>query len=179
MTRCPRGLVAGIVGLGRIGKAIARRLEAIGVPVAGYHGRTVQPDVAFRHFADPVSLARAVDILILSCPGGAATRGLVNAAVLDALGPRGVLINVARGSVVDEEAFIAALEEGRIAGAGLDVFANEPHVPERLRRLPNVVLQPHAASGTFETRDKMAQLVVDNLEAHFAGRPLLTPVPPP
>jgi len=179
MTRCPRGLSAGIVGLGRIGKAIARRLEAIGVAVAGYHGRTVQPGVPYRHYPDLVALARDVEVLVVSCPGGAATRGLVDARVLDALGPEGRLVNVARGSVVDEAALIEALEQKRIAGAGLDVFANEPHVPERLCRLDNVVLSPHAASGTFETRDKMAQLVVDNLEAHFAGRPLLTPVPPP
>ena len=179
MTRCPRGLSAGILGLGRIGKAIARRLEAIGVAVAGYHGRTVQPGVPYRHYPDLVALARDVEVLVVSCPGGAATRGLVDARVLDALGPEGRLVNVARGSVVDEPALIEALEQKRIAGAGLDVFANEPHVPERLCRLDNVVLSPHAASGTFETRDKMAQLVVDNLEAHFAGRPLLTPVPPP
>lgn len=179
MTRCPRGLAVGILGLGRIGKAIARRLEAIGMAVAGYHGRTPQPEVPYRHFPNVVELARAVDVLILSCPGGPATRGIVDAAVLEALGPEGWLVNVARGSVVDEPALIAALEQGRIKGAGLDVFANEPQVPERLCRLSNVVLSPHAASGTFETRDKMAQLVVDNLEAHFAGRPLLTPVPPP
>lgn len=179
MTRCPRGLSAGIVGLGRIGKAIARRLEAIGVRVAGYHGRTVQPDVAYRHYPSLVELAREVEILVLSCPGGPATRGIVDGRVLDALGPEGWLVNVARGSVVDEPALIEALEQKRIAGAGLDVFASEPHVPERLRRLDNVVLSPHAASGTSETRDAMAQLVVDNLEAHFAGRPLLTPVPPP
>jgi lactate dehydrogenase-like 2-hydroxyacid dehydrogenase len=179
MTRCPRGLSVGILGLGRIGKAIARRVEAIGMVVRGYHGRTAQPGVAWRHYPSLVELARDVDVLILSCPGGAATRGIVNAAVLDALGPEGWLVNVARGSVVDEPALIEALERRRIKGAGLDVFANEPHVPERLCRLENVVLSPHAASGTFETRDRMAQLVVDNLAAHFAGRPLLTPVPPP
>lgn len=179
MTRCPRGLSVGILGLGRIGKAIARRVEAIGMVVEGYHGRTAQPGVAWRHYPSLVELARDVDVLILSCPGGAATRGIVNAAVLDALGPEGWLVNVARGSVVDEPALIEALEQRRIKGAGLDVFANEPHVPERLCRLENVVLSPHAASGTFETRDRMAQLVVDNLAAHFAGRPLLTPVPPP
>jgi lactate dehydrogenase-like 2-hydroxyacid dehydrogenase len=179
MTRCPRGLSVGILGLGRIGKAIARRVEAIGMVVRGYHGRTAQPGVAWRHYPSLVELARDVDVLILSCPGGAATRGIVNAAVLDALGPEGWLVNVARGSVVDEPALIEALEQRRIKGAGLDVFANEPHVPERLCRLENVVLSPHAASGTFETRDRMAQLVVDNLAAHFAGRPLLTPVPPP
>lgn len=179
VTTSPRGREVGIVGLGRIGKAIARRLEAIGMVVAGYHGRSAQPGVPYRHYPDLAALAREVDVLVLSCPGGAATRNIVNAAVLDALGPEAFLVNVARGSVVDEEALITALEERRIKGAGLDVFAHEPKVPERLRALDNVVLSPHAASATFETRDKMAQLVVDNLAAHFAGRPLLTPVPPP
>lgn len=178
-TDSPRGKKVGIIGLGRIGKAIARRLEAIGMEIAGYHGRHRQAAVAYAFYDDPVALARAVDVLVLSCPGGAATRHLVSAAVLDALGPEGYLINVARGSVVDEAALIAALEEGRIKAAGLDVFEQEPRVPERLRRLENVVLSPHAASATAQTRDAMAQLVVDNLEAHFAGRPLLTPVPPP
>ncbi|MCX7631054.1 MAG: 2-hydroxyacid dehydrogenase [Geminicoccaceae bacterium] len=179
VTTSPRGRKVGIVGLGRIGTAIARRVEAIGMVVAGYCGRRPRPEVPYAFFPDPLALARAVEVLVLSCPGGPATRGLVNAAVLEALGPQGVLVNVARGSVVDEEALIEALERGTIKAAALDVFANEPRVPERLRRLENVVLSPHAASATFETRDKMAQLVVDNLEAHFAGRPLLTPVPPP
>jgi lactate dehydrogenase-like 2-hydroxyacid dehydrogenase len=170
-----KGKRVGVLGLGRIGKAFARRAEALGMTVA-YFGRNRQPDVGYRYYADLTALARDVDVLVLTCPGGAETRGLVDAAVLEALGPQGWLINVARGSVCDEPALVAALVEGKIAGAGLDVFADEPNVPEPLLRLDNVVLQPHAASATTETRDAMAQLVVDNLAAHFAGRPLLTPV---
>lgn len=165
----------GILGLGRIGKALARRAEAIGMTVA-YHGRRRQPDVPYPYHASLVDLARDVDVLTLTCPGGAETRGLVTAAVLDALGPQGWLVNIARGSVCDEPALVQALVERRIAGAALDVFADEPNVPEALLALDNVILQPHAASATVETRDAMAQLVVDNLAAHFAGRPLLTVV---
>jgi hydroxypyruvate reductase len=172
-----RGRRLGIVGLGRIGKALARRAEVVGMSVA-YHGRRRQEGVAYPFHADPVSLARASDVLALCTPGGAETKGLVGREVLDALGPEGVLVNVARGSVVDEPALVDALVGRRIAAAGLDVFADEPNVPEALLGLDNVVLQPHAASATVETRDAMAALVVDNLEAHFAGRPLLTPVPP-
>ena len=145
------------------------------MPVA-YHSRTRQADVAYTYHADPVSLARESDVLMLCTPGGAGTRKLVNAEVLAALGPEGYLVNIARGSVVDEEALVEALASRKIAGAGLDVFADEPNVPEALFPLDNVVLQPHAASATVETRDAMAQLVVDNLAAHFAGKPLLTPV---
>jgi lactate dehydrogenase-like 2-hydroxyacid dehydrogenase len=165
----------GILGLGRIGKALARRAEALGMGIA-YHGRHRQEGVAYPFYDDLRTLAREVDVLALTCPGGAETRGLVDAAVLDALGPEGWLVNVARGSVCDEPALVRALTEGRIAGAALDVFAEEPNVPEALLGLDNVVLQPHAASATTETRDAMAQLVVENLAAHFAGKPLLTPV---
>jgi lactate dehydrogenase-like 2-hydroxyacid dehydrogenase len=175
LAACARGKRLGILGLGRIGKALARRAEALGMRVA-YHGRRPQPDIAYPFHGDLVDLARDSDVLALTCPGGAETRGLVDAAVLEALGPAGYLVNVARGSVCDEPALVAALVEGRIAGAGLDVFADEPNVPEALLGLDNVVLQPHAASATDETRDAMAQLVVDNLAAHFAGKPLLTPV---
>ena len=171
----PRGKRMGIVGLGRIGKALARRAEAIGMRVA-YHGRQPQPDVAYPHHADPVSLARESDVLAVCTPGGAATRGLVGREVLAALPPSAVLVNIARGTVVDEAALVEALTSGRLAGAGLDVFADEPNVPEALLKLDNVVLTPHAASATVETRDAMAQLVVDNLAAHFAGKPLVTPV---
>lgn len=171
-----RGRRLGIIGLGRIGKALARRAEVLGMKVA-YHGRMQQAEAAYPYHADPVSLARESDVLALCTPGGAETRGLVGRAVLEALGPGGILINIARGSVVDEDALVEALTAGTIAGAGLDVFADEPNVPEALLTLDNVVLQPHAASATVETRDAMAQLVVDNLAAHFAGRPLLTPVP--
>jgi len=169
-----RGKLAGIVGLGRIGKAIAHRLEAHGMRVA-YHGRAKQ-DVSWQYFESLIELARASDFLIAACPGGAATRHLINAAVLDALGAKGTLINIARGSVVDEAALITALQNGVIRGAGLDVFENEPQVPEALMRCENAVLLPHIGSATYETRRAMAALVVDNLAAHFDGRELLTPV---
>lgn len=174
LTTCARGKRLGILGLGRIGKALARRAEVIGMSVA-YFGRSRQAGVTFPYYDDLVTLARDVDVLALTCTGGAETRGLVSSAVLEALGPEGYLVNVARGSVCDEPALVAALVERRIAGAALDVLADEPNVPPALLGLDNVILQPHAASATVETRDAMAQLVVDNLAAHFAGRPLLTP----
>ncbi len=170
-----RGKKVGVLGLGRIGKAFARRVEALGMTVS-YFGRRRQAEVAYPYYDDLVAMARDVDVLVLTCPGGAETRGLVNAAVLEALGPEGWLVNVARGSVCDEPALVDALVNRRVAGASLDVFVDEPNVPEVLFGLDNVVLQPHAASATTETRDAMAQLVVDNLAAHFAGKPLLTPV---
>lgn len=165
----------GIIGLGRIGKTIARRAEAFDLPVV-YHGRSEQADVGYTFYADLVAMARDVDILLAICPGGEATRGIVNAAVLEALGPDGIFINIARGSVVDEPALVAALQEGKIGAAGLDVFAREPHVPEELIAMDNVVLQPHMGSATHHTRRAMAQLVIDNLAHNFAGKPLLTPV---
>jgi lactate dehydrogenase-like 2-hydroxyacid dehydrogenase len=171
----PRGKHMGVVGLGRIGRALARRAEAIGMRVA-YHGRQRQADVAYPHHPDPVALARESDVLAIATPGGAATRGLVGREVLAALPAGAILVNIARGSVVDEAALVEALTSGKLAGAGLDVFADEPNVPEALLKLDNVVLTPHAASATVETRDAMAQLVVDNLAAHFAGKPLVTPV---
>jgi lactate dehydrogenase-like 2-hydroxyacid dehydrogenase len=169
-----RGKLAGIVGLGRIGKAIGHRLEAHGMRVA-YHGRARQ-EVSWEYFESLIELARAVDFLIVACPGGAATKHLINAAVLEALGVKGTLINIARGSVVDEAALIAALERGTIRGAGLDVFENEPQVPAALMQCENAVLLPHLGSGTHETRREMARLVVENLAAHFSGVVLLTPV---
>ena len=165
----------GILGLGRIGKAIAKRAETLGCEIL-YHGRHEQPDQPYRYYADLVAMARDSDFMIVITPGGAATQNLVTREVLDALGPEGVLVNVARGSVVDEPALVAALQEGRLGGAGLDVFAEEPKVPEALFAMDNVVLQPHQGSATVETRTAMCNLVVDNLRAHFAGRPLLTPV---
>ena len=165
----------GILGLGRIGRAVARRAEAFDMTIC-YHGRSRRDDVAYDYVPDLVAMARAVDCLMVTCTGGPTTAGLVGRGVIDALGPKGWLINVARGSVVDQPALVEALVEGRLGGAGLDVFAGEPEVPEALLGLDNVVLQPHQASATWETRDAMGQLVVDNLTAHFAGRPLPTPV---
>lgn len=165
---------AGIVGLGRIGRAIAQRLEAHGMRIA-YHGRS-QQEVPWVYFASLIELAKAADFLIVACPGGAATKHLINATILEALGAKGTLINIARGSVVDEMALITALQNGVIRGAGLDVFENEPQVPEALMRCENAVLLPHLGSATHETRRAMAALVVDNLAAHFGAKALLTPV---
>jgi lactate dehydrogenase-like 2-hydroxyacid dehydrogenase len=169
------GARLGIVGLGRIGEAIARRAAAFDMDIA-YHNRS-QKDVPYRYFGDIASLAAAVDFLVLATPGGANTRALVDARVLEALGPKGFLINVARGSVVDEAALTQALKAGKIAGAGLDVFENEPNIPDELAALDNVVLTPHMASGTLVTRTAMADLAYNNLAAHFAGKPVITPVP--
>jgi lactate dehydrogenase-like 2-hydroxyacid dehydrogenase len=176
LTASLRGRRAGVVGLGRIGKAIARRLEAFGLPVA-YHGRNAQPGVPYRHYPDLIEMARDVDVLIVITPGGAATRHLINAKVLEALGPNGIFINVSRGSVVDQDALIAALKERKILSAGLDVYANEPNVPPELLAMDNVVLFPHVGSGSVPTRDAMNQLVIDNLIAWAAGKRPLTPVP--
>lgn len=165
----------GIVGLGRIGRAIAARAGPFGMEI-GYHGPRPKPESGYRYFADPVTLAGWSDILAIACPGGPATRHLVNRAVIEALGPEGTLVNIARGSIVDEGALVAALLAGALGGAGLDVYANEPCVPEALLSMDNVVLSPHIGSATHETRRAMGDLVVDNLHAHFAGRPLLTPV---
>lgn len=169
-----RGKRVGIVGMGTIGKAIARRCEPMGVEIA-YYARS-DKGVPWRFVADLEALARESDILIVIVPGGPETEKLIDARILAALGPTGTLINVARGSVVDEEALIAALGSGTLGSAGLDVFRTEPNPDPALIALPNVTLYPHHASGTEETRDAMAQLVVDNLAAFYAGRPLLTPV---
>lgn len=171
-----RDRTIGIVGMGRIGKAIAQRLVGFGRPIA-YHSRRPASDVPYTHYPDLLAMARDVDVLIVIVPGGPETQHMINAEVLKALGPKGVFINVARGSVVDEAALIAALQDGTIAAAGLDVFATEPNVPEALLALDNTVLLPHVASATHLTRDAMGQLVVDNLTAWFAGQPPLTPVP--
>jgi lactate dehydrogenase-like 2-hydroxyacid dehydrogenase len=171
-----RDRTVGIVGLGRIGKSIARRLEAAAVKLA-YHGRSEQPDVSYRYYPDLVAMARDVDVLLVITPGGPGTRHLVNAAVLEALGPQGILINVARGSVVDEAALIDALQKKTIYSAGLDVFADEPNVPRELIEMEQVVLLPHVGSASVHTRRAMDQLVVDNLLAWADGRPPLTPVP--
>ncbi|MBB5038590.1 2-hydroxyacid dehydrogenase [Prosthecobacter dejongeii] len=169
-----RGKRAGIVGLGRIGKAIAQRLSAHGLSIS-YYGRHAQA-VDYRFEPNLHALAAEVDFLIVACPGGEGTRHLIDASVLAALGASGTLINIARGSIVDEVALISALEQGTIRTAGLDVFENEPHLPPALCQHEKVVLLPHLGSGTHEARLAMAQLCVGNLAAHFAGQPLLTPV---
>jgi lactate dehydrogenase-like 2-hydroxyacid dehydrogenase len=166
---------AGIVGMGRIGQAIARRLEASRVPVV-YHSRKPAAGVSHKHYPDLIEMAKAVDTLVVIIPGGHATAKMINAEVMNALGPRGVIINVARGSVIDEPALISALKSGTILAAGLDVFASEPKVPDELRAMQNVVLLPHIGSASVVTRNAMDQLVVDNLKAWFAGKPPLTPV---
>lgn len=166
----------GMVGMGRIGQAIGRRLDASLVPVV-YHSRNPAGGVAYKHYPNLIEMAKAVDTLIVITPGGAATAKLINAEVMEALGPRGVIINVARGSVIDEPALITALKSGTILAAGLDVFANEPQVPDELRAMQNVVLLPHIGSASVVTRNAMDQLVVDNLKAWFAGKPPLTPIP--
>jgi lactate dehydrogenase-like 2-hydroxyacid dehydrogenase len=165
----------GMVGMGRIGQAIARRLEASRVPVV-YHTRNPAADVSYTHYPDLIEMAKAVDTLVIIVPGGAGTAKMINAEVMKALGPRGVIINVARGTVVDEPALIAALKSGAILAAGLDVFEREPNVPDELKAMQNVVLLPHIGSASVVTRNAMDQLVVDNLLTWFAGKPPLTPV---
>lgn len=165
----------GMVGMGRIGQAIARRLDASLVPVV-YHSRNPAKGVTHKHYPNLIEMAKDVDTIIVITPGGASTAKLINADVLKALGPRGVLINVARGSVVDEDALIAALKDGTIMAAGLDVFANEPQVPDVLKSMQNVVLLPHIASASVTTRNAMDQLVVDNLKLWFSGKAPLTPI---
>jgi len=162
-----RGRRIGIIGLGGIGKAVARRLDGFAVEIA-YHGRSRQADVAYPWYPTVVALAQACDVLIVIVPGGASTRHMIDAQVLAALGPNGVLINVSRGTVVDEDALIVALTAGAVLAAGLDVFAHEPQVPEGLLALDNVVLLPHIGSGSVLTRAAMGQAMVDNLSAWFA-----------
>ena len=170
-----RNRTVGMVGMGAIGQAIARRLDAFGVPAA-YHARQPRPHLPYRHYLKLLDMARDVDTLIVIVPGGAATANMINADVLNALGPNGILINMARGSVVDEPALIKALAEKRIMAAGIDVFAKEPQVPRELIAMDNVVLFPHVGSASVHTRDRMDQLVVDNIAAWAAGKPPLTPV---
>ncbi|HVO88856.1 MAG TPA: 2-hydroxyacid dehydrogenase [Casimicrobiaceae bacterium] len=169
------GRRVGILGLGRIGKAIAQRVRAMGMEVS-YTGRRSQ-NVPYTFAPDLISLAQHSDYLVVACPGGAATRNLVNADVLRALGKKGTLINIARGSIVDETALVGALASGVIKGAGLDVFANEPHIPSELLAMDNVVLLPHVGSATRETRQAMGDLCKANLDAWFAGKPLPTLIP--
>lgn len=176
LTRKVFGSRLGIVGLGRIGQAIASRAQAFGMSIA-YTSRNAKPGSPYAFYPTAQALAAQVDFLIVITPGGDATRHLINADVLRALGPKGYLINVARGSVVNEAALIDALQNNLIAGAALDVFEIEPHVPEALWALDNVVLTPHIASATVQTRQAMANLAAANLKAHFAGQPLPSPIP--
>lgn len=175
LTRRVSGGRLGIVGLGRVGRAVAARAEAFGMSIA-YTGRTPKTDVPYRWYDDLQALASDVDFLVVCAKGGPETDGLVNAAVLNALGPSGVLVNIARGSLIDEHALVSALRDGRLLAAGLDVFRNEPNIPTALLELPNVVLTPHMASTTEATVRAMTDLLFDNLATHFAGQPVLTPV---
>ncbi len=176
LTASLRGRMLGILGLGRIGKAIATRALAFGLEVV-YHGRKAQGSVPYRYYPSLAAMAKACDVLMVAAPGGPATRHIVSAEVLDALGPDGVLINISRGSLVDEPALIEALRAGRILAAGLDVFENEPHVPDDLIALDNAVLLPHVGSASIRTRRAMADSVVANLVAWSERKPPLNPVP--
>ncbi len=178
LTRQVSNTRVGIIGLGRIGSAIAKRLSAFGCTIA-YHNRHEVEGSSYTYVRSPAELAAAVDVLVVAAAGGAGTQRLVSREVIDALGPRGYLINIARGSVVDEEALVAALVEGRLAGAGLDVFADEPNVPEALLSMDNVVVLPHVGSGTVETRAAMEDLVLRNLNSFLESGQLVTPVPMP
>lgn len=176
LTSTLEGATLGIVGLGRIGRTLAKKLEIFGGPIL-YHGRHAQPDVPYEYCPDLVAMARRCDALILLLPGGAGTDRIIDAQVIEALGPNGILVNVARGSVLDETALIRALETGRLGRAALDVFENEPNIPAALCNNDRVTLTPHAASATVETRRAMFDLTADNLRAYFADGAALTPVP--
>jgi lactate dehydrogenase-like 2-hydroxyacid dehydrogenase len=169
------GKTCGIIGLGAIGMRIARRAEAFDMSVR-YHGPRAKPGVAWPYEADLESLARASDCLVVACPATPQTRHLVDARILDALGPEGYLVNIARGAIVDEEALVAALRERRIAGAGLDVFRDEPRVPAGLTGMDSVVMTPHIGSTTREVREERGRKLLANLRAHFAGQPVLHPL---
>ncbi len=169
------GKRVGILGMGRIGREIGKRAEAANNSIA-YHSRRPVADVSWKHYPTLVELAKNSDFLIVIIPSTPQTNKIVNRDVMEALGPNGILVNVARGAVVDEAALVEALQGGKLGGAGLDVFENEPQVPPALLGMDNVVLAPHVGSGTYETRRAMSQLVLDNIDNHFAGKPLLTPV---
>lgn len=169
------GKKVGILGLGRIGLAIAKRAEAFNCPIS-YYSRSEKPHPNYKYYPTPLDLASNCEVLVVSCALTNETRLIVNRAIINALGPQGVLINIGRGPHVDEAELVSALVEGRLGGVGLDVFENEPNVPEELFRFDNVVMTPHVGSDTVETSKAMADLVIANLEAHVMGRPLLTPV---
>ncbi len=175
-TRKVSGKRLGILGMGRIGQAIARRAAAFDMDIF-YSDRQENHGLTWEFVPDILTLAQKSDFLMICAPGGEGTKALVNQAVLEALGAEGVLINISRGSVVDEDALVSALENETIAGAALDVFAREPDVPDALQQCDNVVITPHMASATWETRREMSRLVLENVEAWFAGDPLVTPVP--
>ena len=178
LTRQVSNTRVGIIGLGRIGGAIAVRLSAFGCTIS-YHNRREVEGSPHSYVGSPVELARGVDVLVVAAAGGSGTQKLVSRKVIDALGPTGYLVNIARGSVVDEEALVSALTEGRLAGAGLDVFADEPQVPEALLTMDNVVVLPHVASGTVETRAAMEELTLRNLTSFLESGRLVTPVAMP
>ncbi|EEF46450.1 glycerate dehydrogenase, putative [Ricinus communis] len=169
------GKSIGIVGLGRIGTAIAKRAEAFNCSIS-YYSRTQKPYTNYKYFSNILDLAKTCQILVVACALTEETRHIINREVIDALGPKGILINIGRGAHVDEPELVSALLEGRLAGAGFDVYENEPMVPEQLFSLDNVFLQPHIGSDTVETSNAMADLVIANLEAHLTNKPLLTPV---
>lgn len=175
LTTSLRTRKVGIVGLGRIGKAVAHRLEAFGVTIA-YHGRTRQADVGYRYYPSLTEMATDVDTLVSVAPGGAGTHHIINAEVLAALGPEGIVVNVGRGTVIDEQALIAALQSKTILSAGLDVFEDEPRVPAELIAMDHIVLLPHVGSASHHTRQGMGQMVVDNLSSWFAGKGPISPV---
>lgn len=168
------GKVCGIVGLGRVGQEVAKRAAAFDMTIQYYHPR--ETNDGYQRVESLVELAKASDFLVLTLPGGPKTDRIINADILSALGPNGILVNVARGSVVDTDALVEALEKGQIQGAGLDVFDDEPHVPEALFKFDNVLLTPHLASNTVETRTEMANLAFDNIQAYFQQGQALTPV---
>jgi lactate dehydrogenase-like 2-hydroxyacid dehydrogenase len=176
LTASLRGRTMGIVGLGRIGKAIARRAAAFGLDVV-YHGRHQQVGAPFLYYPTLIGMAKACDILMVAAPGGAGTRHIVNREIIEAVGPAGIIVNVSRGSLIDEAALIDALKERRLLGAGLDVFEHEPEVPEALLALDNAVLLPHVGSASVHTRQAMADLMIDNLKSWLDGKGPLTPVP--
>ncbi|MDE2513823.1 MAG: 2-hydroxyacid dehydrogenase [Alphaproteobacteria bacterium] len=169
------GATLGVLGMGRIGQAIAKRAVAMGMTIA-YHTPRPKPELPYRFYPDLAAMAADVEYLVVAVPGGPATRHLIDARIIAALGPKGSIINIARGSVIDQAALVAALTDRKLVGAGLDVFEDEPSVPEALARLDSVVLTPHVGSATHATRLAMGRLMLDNLAAYFGGKPLLTPV---
>ena len=176
LTASLRGRTMGILGLGRIGKQIAKRAQAFGLDIV-YHGRKPQSDVPYLYYPTLVGMAKACDVLMVAAPGGAGTRHIVNREIIEAVGPEGIIVNVSRGSLIDETALIEALKDRKLLGAGLDVFEHEPNVPEALLALDNAVLLPHVGSASVHTRQAMADLMIDNLKSWLDGKGPLTPVP--